>query len=184
MSDPSDSRSPERSPSHRFPPARLEVLVTVDADAWAERIHSIDTVATAAARAAVAAAAASAPGPAEVGIVFSDDATVQRLNGTYRGRDAPTNVLAFPAEDDAEGPGDVPRLLGDVVLAYETCAREASAAGIPLEDHLRHLVVHGVLHLLGFDHEEDAAAERMERLETAILHDLGVPDPYVKAGAP
>lgn len=188
MTDPSDSQSPGQSPG-RSPgqsawPANVNVAVTIDAGVWADRTPSLDTMAAAAVRAAIARVqAATAPERAEVSVAFSDDATVQRLNRTYRGRDAPTNVLSFPIED-CDDCDDAPRLLGDVVLAYETCAREASASGISLDDHIRHLVVHGVLHLLGFDHEEDAAAERMERLETAILAELGVPDPYAGAGAP
>jgi probable rRNA maturation factor len=123
-----------------------------------------------------AAAALEARGPAVVGVILTDDAEQRRLNREYRGKDAPTNVLSFPIGDAAPGGGTV--LLGDVVLAFETVAREATEQKKPLADHLRHLVVHGVLHLLGFDHETDAEAEVMEAREAAILAGLGVPDPY------
>lgn len=116
----------------------------------------------------------------EVSVVLADDATVRALNRDHRGKDTPTNVLSFPiggAGVAAGGPA-APLMLGDVVLACETVTAEAAAQGKTVADHLRHLVVHGVLHLAGHDHEDDAAAERMERLETRILADLGVGDPY------
>jgi probable rRNA maturation factor len=113
---------------------------------------------------------------AELSVVLADDATVRALNARWRGKDAPTNVLAF-ASDDPALPGQ-PLLLGDVVLAYETVAAEAKDQGKNLADHLRHLVIHGVLHLLGYDHVAAAPAKRMEALETRILASLGVADPY------
>jgi probable rRNA maturation factor len=108
--------------------------------------------------------------------VLSDDAAMRALNARWRGKDAPTNVLSFAASDDL-APG-MPRLLGDVVLAFETVSREALAEGKPLADHTRHLIVHGVLHLLGHDHERASDAKRMESLERGILAGFGVPDPY------
>ena len=113
----------------------------------------------------------------ELGILLTDDSEQRRLNRDFRGKDAPTNVLSFPAHDGNAAPG-VPLLLGDVVLAYETVAREAAERGWPLGDRLRHLVVHGTLHLLGWDHENETEAAAMELLETAILAKLGVSDPY------
>jgi probable rRNA maturation factor len=115
----------------------------------------------------------------EFSIVLADDATQRRLNRAWREVDRPTNVLAFPAWDpDAPTPPEAPLLLGDVVLAFETVAAEAEAQGKPLCDHLSHLTIHGVLHLLGYDHRTEAEAGAMESLETAILASLGVPDPY------
>lgn len=111
-----------------------------------------------------------------VSILLTGDAEQQRLNRMYRGKDAATNVLAFPL--DGHTPDEAPRLLGDVALACETIAREAAEQNKPVADHLRHLVVHGVLHLLGFDHESEADATMMEAREVEILHGLGVPDPY------
>ena len=139
--------------------------------------------------AAVAGAGVDAAGTevaAEVAVVLSDDRRVRDLNGQYRGIDRSTNVLSFALADDADAPpppDGAPRLLGDVVLAYETVCAEARAADKPALDHLRHLVVHGVLHLLGHRHDAAAPAARMERLETAILGAAGIADPY-RAGAP
>jgi probable rRNA maturation factor len=105
-------------------------------------------------------------------ILLGDDATLQRLNCDYRGKDKPTNVLSFPAAANEHG------YLGDIAMAYGVAAREARAAGKSLCDHASHLAVHGVLHLLGYDHETAADAELMEPLEVAILAGLGIADPY------
>jgi len=119
----------------------------------------------------------------EIGIVLADDARIQALNKNFRGTDKATNVLAFPAPKSL-GQGLKP--IGDIVLAYETMAREAEAEGKAALHHLMHLAVHGVLHLVGFDHVEDAEAEVMEARERAILATLGITDPYAphqEAGA-
>ncbi len=113
---------------------------------------------------------------AELCVHLADDAHVRELNARWRGLDKPTNVLSFPAADADHL--DEARLLGDVVLAFETVAREAEDEGKPLADHYRHLIVHGFLHLIGFDHEDEADGEVMEAMETHILAGLGVPDPY------
>ena len=113
---------------------------------------------------------------AEVSILLTDDAAVQVLNRDWRGVDKPTNVLSFPAEGIS--PPGAPALLGDVALAFETVAREAAAQGKPIEHHTRHLLVHGVLHLLGYDHVREEDAERMEERERKILARFGVSDPY------
>jgi probable rRNA maturation factor len=112
---------------------------------------------------------------AELSVVLTDDASIRAINAQWRHKDEPTNVLSFPAPPALPG---APRLLGDIVIAHETTAREAKAEGKPFSDHLGHLAVHGFLHLLGYDHESDADAEVMERLEREILAKLGVPDPY------
>jgi probable rRNA maturation factor len=120
-----------------------------------------------------------APSATIVDITLADDATQRALNRTWRGRDVPTNVLAFPAGDLAlPPPAGAPLLLGDVVVAFETVRREATEQDKPLADHLRHLVVHGVLHLLGYEHDRPADRAEMEAREIAILVELGVPDPY------
>ena len=153
---------------------------------WRDNLPDIEALVRQAASAAIAAGAAdvAAPEGIEVSIVLADDATVRALNRDYRGRDAPTNVLAFPQGTAASEQAAGPLLLGDVVLAYETVRREAAAQGKTLADHTRHLVVHGLLHLCGFDHDADASAAVMEQRETAILATLGVADPYAESGAP
>jgi probable rRNA maturation factor len=114
----------------------------------------------------------------DVSLCLADDAALRALNLRWRGFDKPTNVLSFPAAPI--GHGGEPTALGDIALAYETLAREAEDLGVPLADHYRHLLAHGFLHLIGYDHETDAEAERMEALETKILTRLGVGDPYAR----
>jgi probable rRNA maturation factor len=117
-----------------------------------------------------------------------DDARIATLNAGFRGKPQPTNVLSWPSEDRAApattpdlpepGPADDPENLGDIAIAYETCAREAAAAAKPMAEHVSHLVVHGLLHLLGYDHVTDADAAIMEAIEVRILATLGFSDPY------
>jgi probable rRNA maturation factor len=154
----------------------VSIEVSLHCDAWMDACPDAVALASAAARAALADASPVADAPAIVGLILTDDAEQRRLNRRYRGKDAPTNVLAFALGTAA--PAGAPLLLGDVVLAFETVAREAAAQEKPLADHLCHLVVHGVLHLLGFDHQSEADAAVMERREVEILRALGVPDPY------
>lgn len=157
--------------------AKLAVKVTTPCPAWRQECAEAETLADQAARLALA--HCDAPLSVIVDITLADDATQQSLNRTWRGKDAPTNVLAFPAADPAiPVPAGAPLLLGDVILAFETVQREAAEQDKPLADHLRHLVVHGVLHLLGYDHAETADAAMMEAREIAILAELGVPNPY------
>ena len=123
--------------------------------------------------------------PVELSITLTDDAEQRRLNRRFRRRDLPTNVLAFPAwEAGIRAPSNAPLLLGDIVLAFETVAGEAVNQGKPFADHLRHLIVHGVLHLIGYDHQTTDEASIMESLETIILAKLGVPDPYQDSTSP
>ena len=119
----------------------------------------------------------------EISIRLTDDAEVQTLNRDYRHKDAPTNVLSFPMIapdllDTVANTDDGEVLLGDIVLAYETCAREAADKGITLQDHVTHLIVHGTLHLLGYDHQGQVEAEAMEQIERDVLATLGIADPY------
>ncbi len=113
---------------------------------------------------------------AEISILLTDDAAVRLLNRQWRGKDKPTNVLSFPAAPPPGLPG--PRQLGDIVLAFETVAREAEAEGKSLADHATHLIVHGTLHLIGHDHETEDEAEAMEAIEVKALARLGIADPY------
>jgi probable rRNA maturation factor len=164
-------------------PRPMHIAVARRGGGWQEVCPSAPLLARAAARAALAGGLRQDRPPPQGGIelslVLTGDAEQRCLNRRYRGRDASTNVLSFPADEAAAAaPPDRPWLLGDVVLACETVAREAAEQQKPLPDHLRHLVVHGVLHLLGYDHEEEREARRMEALESAILRRLGVPDPY------
>lgn len=118
-------------------------------------------------------------------ILACDDDRIAALNTEFRGKPVPTNVLSWPSGHRAPAtPGaapdlsDLPEELGDLALAFQTCAREATDGNKPLADHVTHLIVHGLLHCLGYDHETDADAERMENLESRILARLGVADPY------
>lgn len=114
----------------------------------------------------------------EIAVLFTDDGSVATLNAEWRGKDKPTNVLSFPTPEDMPVPAGEPRPLGDIVLANGVVTREAEEQGKTLHDHTAHLIVHGTLHLLGYDHETDGEAEEMETLETRILKGLGIPDPY------
>ncbi|ALG70340.1 rRNA maturation factor [Azospirillum thiophilum] len=155
----------------------VDITVSREAGAWAE---DADWLAERAALAALGAAYDDEDGPAELSIVLADDELVHRLNREYRGKDKPTNVLSF-ALTEAEEPepeDGMPVMLGDIILAYETIAREASEQRKNFKDHMTHLVMHGVLHLLGYDHETDDEAEEMEALETRLLATLGIADPY------
>jgi probable rRNA maturation factor len=117
---------------------------------------------------------------AELAVMLTDDAGIRTLNSNWRGIDKPTNVLSFPALQPTgpRGPDDAPHMLGDIAIAYQTTRKEADDEQKPFDHHLSHLAVHGFLHLIGYDHEKDDDAEAMEALETEILAQLGIPDPY------
>ena len=119
-------------------------------------------------------------GAAELAVMLTDDAGIQTLNRNWRGIDKPTNVLSFAAlpPTGPRGPDDAPHMLGDIAIAYQTTRKEADDEQKPFDHHLGHLAVHGFLHLIGYDHENDDDAEAMETLEQAILAQLGIPDPY------
>jgi probable rRNA maturation factor len=154
---------------------KLKIDVLVDSDRWKEPAKARATV-----RRAIGQAAATVSTSAtEVAIVLTDDSAVRQLNRLWRGIDAATNVLSFPAKRKT---GDEPPHLGDIVLAYETIAREASAEHKPFAHHVAHLAVHGFLHLLGYDHDRDTDAETMEQAERKILRHLHIPDPYRPPG--
>lgn len=170
----------------------LDIDILIEAEEWGGRSDH-----EAAIRAALDAAAAylssrgstpspprptpmSLPGQAALAVALIDDATIRRLNRDFRGIDKATNVLAFPAAPPpaADTARAAPRQLGDIAIAHGVTAREAEEAGKPFNHHLSHLAIHGFLHLLGHDHDRDDRADEMERLERAILAELGIPDPY------
>jgi len=146
-------------------------------DARWDGVPGLDAVARRAAAAAARAVVFDEP-RAELSLVLTDDERISALNLAYRQKSSPTNVLSFPTGDDSDQEDGRERLLGDVVLAFETISREADEQGKTLENHLCHLIVHGVLHLLGYDHEDDPSAAEMENLEISALAQIGVPNPY------
>src|SRR4051794_22891948 len=153
------------------------VEIVVECARWSGRrgVQPLLRRAIAGASTAIPAKAARSTSGAELAIVLTNDSAIRELNRTWRGKDEPTNVLAFPIDPQA-GP---PCLLGDIVIAYETLAREARGERKQFDHHLAHLAVHGFLHLCGYDHETARQAAAMERLETAILARLGIPNPYI-----
>ncbi|MBI4185179.1 MAG: rRNA maturation RNase YbeY [Proteobacteria bacterium] len=176
MSEPAAATADPPSPEPRRVGAAgggrgAEVAVVIDDPRWRKALRRAGPIARRAAGAALRAERGRGAG-GEVSVVLAGDALVRRLNRDYRRRDAATNVLSFPAGDPSG------TLLGDVVVALDTAAREAEEEGKTLSAHLSHLVVHGVLHLLGYDHDAEARAEEMEARERAVLAGLGVADPY------
>lgn len=157
----------------------VTVDVVVEAPGWSAL--DIEALAARAARAALGHLGVT---EAELAVLACDDARIAALNAGFRGRAGPTNVLSWPAQErgaareGARPPPPGGPELGDIAIAWETCAAEAAEAGLPLADHAAHLIVHAVLHLLGYDHDRDGDAALMERLEGEILGKMGLPDPY------
>jgi probable rRNA maturation factor len=147
----------------------LEIDVQVASPLWHAQPLAEQTV-----RAAIAAAATELAADGEISVLLTDDASIRTLNRDWRKLDKPTNVLSFPAAKQAGG-----ALLGDIVVAYETLARECEDEGCDILHHLAHLSVHGFLHLLGYDHQTDSQAEAMEGLESRIMRSMNMPDPYL-----
>jgi probable rRNA maturation factor len=166
----------------------LEVSVSVYDASWTQDDYGISKLCSDAAIAAFDAIRTNQPHtePCEVSIVLADDVFVADLNKKYRDRQGPTNVLSFAGLDgndletalDSGLPGGMPLMLGDVIIAHGVVQHEAVEMQIPVNNHLRHLVVHGILHLMGYDHENDDDAREMEGLETSILCNMGLDDPY------
>jgi len=177
-----DAASDEDRSCDEEPPSRLRLaLERVDDDGDWDAFGPVDDLIAAVGRVLSEAPELADIPPSTAAVALSSNAGVRRLNAAYRGKDAPTNVLSFPAP--APRPGAAaggPQPLGDVVLALETLAFEAGTAGIPPAHHFQHLLVHGLLHLMGYDHETDREAGRMEGLETVLLARLGIPDPYAE----
>jgi probable rRNA maturation factor len=145
----------------------LTVDVEVEDESWSAAIDNVEALVIAAVTATLA-----ENHEGEVSILLTDDASIRELNANYRGKDQATNVLSFPAAETAR-----PHL-GDIALTFGVCSAEATAQSKPLTHHLQHLVAHGALHLVGFDHQTDEDAEEMEALERQILLSLGISDPY------
>lgn len=160
------------------PQTAIEVDIVVNSPLW-EAAPEAEAVLQ---RALAAAAAAVSTTTGELAIVLTDDSSIRVLNRDWRGKDEATNVLSFPmpAADADDG---ATLLLGDIVIAYETTAREATAENKPFGHHLAHLAVHGFLHLMGYDHETDQEADVMENLEAVVLARLDVPNPYASSDA-
>jgi probable rRNA maturation factor len=165
-----------------------DIAVAVRAGDWRNRLPDAPEICRRAAHSALVVAGIGDVA-AELGIVLGDDDLVAGYNREWRNEAGPTNVLSFPVHDLVPGAPlqpagfDAPVLLGDVVVALERTSAEAAAAGIALSDHVSHLVIHGVLHLLGHDHEADDQAEKMEALEISALSRLGVANPLARAHA-
>jgi len=156
-------------------PGRLDLELEIVFEEWQHAVSDVDAIV----RNAIffAWAAAGSEHDAELNVVLNDDRAVRCLNMEHRGRDRSTNVLSFPMGEPMDPNGPVH--LGDIVLALETVTKEVMRDGKSLEAHISHLVVHGLLHLLGHDHAAEAEAEEMEGTEISILSKLGYPDPYV-----
>lgn len=162
----------------------MDLAVTVEDERWLTLFEDPEQALEPFVRAALDAGEGAVDGsrePVEIGLVLTDDEEVRRLNRDYRGKDRPTNVLSFALTEGEEMPETGgPVMLGDIVLAYDTVMREAEDQGKRAADHARHLVVHGILHLLGYDHLTDEEAHRMERLEASVLARFGLADPYAE----
>ena len=172
---PGDPDSRSRSEGRHDAPLWLSLDILHEAGDWS-RLGDRDALIVAAGRALAQDPRFAARPPAEACVALSDDATVQSLNARFRGKDKPTNVLSFPAIERLGAA--TPQVLGDIVLAQETVEREAADQGVAAAHHLQHLVVHGLLHLLGFDHETEEEAQEMEGIEIDVLALLGIPTPY------
>lgn len=158
----------------------VSVALSVESPLWSA-VGDLAALTEQAVAAAVAETEADLPATCEVSCLFCDDATIRSLNAQWRGIDKPTNVLSFPAGGPRAQDGTA--LLGDIVMAYETVSREAQAELKPIKAHVTHLVIHGFLHLIGYDHEDQHDAEAMEDLESRAMKRLGCADPWLPAVA-
>lgn len=164
----------------------IDATIAVNDPAWAQAVPKLRTKAEAIVMHTLTYMVDSLPDivrnaksdPVGLAVVFTNNTEMQELNDRFRGKNIPTNVLSFPADMDALQPVEQDIILGDIILAYGVVAEEAAAQGKPFAHHMTHMIVHGLLHLLGYDHMHDAEAEEMEAYERRILADFGIPDPY------
>jgi len=161
-----------------MPPLSVSIDISIEGGSWPDEAH----LRALAERTAAALFSLSylQNCETELSLLFTDDESIRRLNAEWRRKDKATNVLSFPAFPIKAGEKPMP-MLGDVILAFETVKAEAEAENKPLDNHISHLLLHGMLHLLGYDHETEAEAEVMENLERRILANLGIDDPYAEA---
>jgi len=180
MNEDCDSRRPDNSdtgPCDPEPDERLLLEIVLETGDWPD-IGALRALARRVCREVVA-DGLTGDEKLEATLAFSSDSRVRDLNQQFRGKDMPTNILSFPAPEPLNSAFlDEAGYLGDIVIARETIEREAAEQAIPFEHHFAHLVAHGLLHLLGYDHETDEGAEKMESAETRVLARLGIPDPY------
>ena len=155
---------------------QLDIAIDVEAADWPP-VHELETILDRVVAACFVELGLDPVQPSELGVTFTDDAHIAELNRHWRSKDGATNVLSFPLVEIAPGT-ELPPMLGDIVIAFETVAREAREQEKPFIDHLTHLLAHGLLHLVGYDHMDDDEAETMEALERRILERLAIPDPY------
>ena len=178
MSAPSDL--PGAAPEEEEAPL---VELALEEPGWTEALPDLEALASAAVRLALEAAGLD-PADWSVAVLACSDTRIAGLNAAFRERAQPTNVLSWPAFAPPLPPAPAPRThLGDIAIALGTVSREAHSAGIPLKDHATHLILHGCLHLIGYDHDTDSAADMMEGLERRALARIGIPDPYERGGA-
>lgn len=170
--------SKSQTQSNKFP--FVKVIISCETPLWEETLPEYDDLITKTIE--IVLGRCKLNRSSEVSVVLTDDQEMKKLNALHRNQDKPTNVLSFPSFDDLDEDHSIdaphPILLGDLVFAYETILREAQEQEKPFANHLTHLVVHGTLHLLGFDHEGNEEAEEMEALEVEILEKLSIPNPY------
>ncbi len=160
----------------------IQIDIAMECPEWEQGMPEVESLIRAAVRATLG--QVEEEEELEISVLLTNDDALRRLNRDWRGQDKPTNVLSFAALEEEGAPlvEGMPVMLGDVALAWETCVAEATEQGKALTDHVTHLMVHGTLHLLGYDHEADEAeAQEMEQLETAILAGLGVKNPYAES---